>query len=41
MNDQRSLTDQLHELLTHANQFGLYDAADWLEKQLTNFKGPR
>jgi hypothetical protein len=27
---QRSLTDQIVELINLANRFGLYDAADWL-----------
>lgn len=31
---QASLTDQLQELRTIANREGLYDAADWLKKQL-------
>lgn len=30
MNDQRSVTDQLHDLISIANSHGLYDAADWL-----------
>lgn len=34
MNDQRSLQDQLQSLLQLANQNGLYDAADWLSRQI-------
>lgn len=30
MNDQRSVTDQLRDLIPIANQHGLYDAADYL-----------
>jgi len=32
--DQRSVTDQLKELMTLANKHGLYDAADWLKSTL-------
>jgi len=31
---QESLTDQLIELITVANRAGLYDAADWITKQV-------
>ena len=31
---QESLTDQLIELITVANREGLYDAADWITKQV-------
>lgn len=34
MNDQRSLTDQLRDLIVLANRAGLYDAADVVEKLL-------
>lgn len=32
--DQRSVTDQLRDLVLLANQNGLYDAADWLQARL-------
>ena len=32
--DQRSVTDQLNELVLLANRNGLYDAADWLRERL-------
>jgi hypothetical protein len=32
MNDQRSLTDQMRDLIPIANRKGLYDAADYIEK---------
>jgi hypothetical protein len=32
--DQRSVTDQLNDLVTLANKHGLYDAADWLKSTL-------
>ena len=32
--DQRSVTDQLKELMILANKHGLYDAADWLKSTL-------
>lgn len=34
MNDQRSLTDQLKDLIPVATERGLYDAADYLKKQV-------
>jgi len=34
MPDQRSVTDQLKDLIKFANQNGLYDAADWIQSQL-------
>jgi len=32
--DQRSVTEQLKDLIVLANQHGLYDAADWVKTQL-------
>ena len=34
MNNQRSLNEQLTDLITLANRNGLYDAADWLVEQI-------
>jgi hypothetical protein len=34
MNDQRSVTDQLQDLITLANKNGLYDAADWVQSRM-------
>jgi hypothetical protein len=34
VNDQRSVTDQLKELVLLADRNGLYDAADWLRARL-------
>jgi len=34
LNDQRSLTAQLRDLVLLANKNGLYDAADWVETHL-------
>lgn len=39
--DQRSVTDQLHELRFIANEHGMYDAADWLERKLRELEGLR
>lgn len=38
MNDQRSLLDQLKSLHGLANQEGHYDAADWLQRQITKME---
>ena len=35
MNDQSSLANQLNQLVTLANQNGLYDAADWLQQVIS------
>jgi len=35
MSDQRSLTEQLHDLHRLAVERGMYDAADWLEWAMT------
>jgi hypothetical protein len=32
--DQRSLTDQLKDLILLANRNGMYDAADWLQARI-------
>ena len=32
MNDQRSVTDQMWDLVLLAQQQGLYDAADWIKR---------
>jgi hypothetical protein len=32
MNDQRSVTDQMRDLVQLANRNGLYDAADWVNR---------
>lgn len=34
MNDQRSVTEQLRELVALANKTGLYDAADWIVERM-------
>ena len=34
MNDQRSTTDQLNDLVRLANKSGSYDAADWIKHKL-------
>lgn len=34
MPDQRSVTDQLKDLVVLANRRGLYDAADWIQSRL-------
>ncbi len=39
MNSQRSLTDQLHELVQLANKHGLYDAADHVSRSLERTMG--
>jgi hypothetical protein len=32
MPDQRSVSDQLHDLVKLANERGMYDAADWITR---------
>lgn len=39
--DQRSVMDQLKDLVLLANQNGLYDAADWLRARLDQSSGVR
>lgn len=34
MNDQRSVTEQLQDLIRLANEKGMYDAADWLRARI-------
>ena len=34
MNDQRSLVSQLEQLITFANEVGLYDAGDYLSRRI-------
>jgi hypothetical protein len=34
MPDQRAVTEQLADLIRLANEHGLYDAADWVKREL-------
>lgn len=38
MNDQRSLQEQLTDLIVEANKRGMYDAADWIARQINQVK---
>lgn len=38
MPDQRSLTDQLKDVIRLATQNGLYDAADWITQNYSLFR---
>jgi hypothetical protein len=39
--DQRSLTEQLRELVLLANKAGLYDAADYVQQNILNRRSPK
>lgn len=37
MNDQRSTTDQLRDAVRWCNEAGMYDAADWIRRELEDW----